>query len=47
MATSDVFKVLKFARAADECNLRTLKTSRVTIHHEMHKRSYDFLFVIF
>ena len=28
-------------------NLRTLETSRVTTHHEMHERSYDFLFIIF
>ena len=28
MGTSDVFKVLKIARAAGECNLRTLKISR-------------------
>ena len=47
MVTSDVLKVLKIARAAGECNLRTWKTSRVTIYHEMHERSYDFLFIIF
>ena len=33
--------------SAGECNLGTLKTSRVTIYHEMHERSYDFLFLIF
>ena len=37
MGTSDVFKVLKIAQAAGECNLRTLKISRVTIYHEMHE----------
>ena len=47
MGTSDVLKVLKIARAAGECNLRTWKTLRVTIYHEMHERSYDFLFIIF
>ena len=47
MGKSDVLKVLKIARAAGECNLRTFKTSRVTIYHEMHERSYDFLFIIF
>ena len=36
MGTSDVLKVLKIARAVHvgECNLRTFKTSRVTINHE-------------
>ena len=29
MGTSDVFKVLKIARAVGECNLRTFKTSRL------------------
>ena len=36
MATRDVWKVLK---------LRTLKTSLVSINHEMHSRSYDFLYI--
>jgi len=31
MGTSDVFQVLKTARAEGECNLRTWKPSRVTI----------------
>ena len=47
MGTSDVFQVLRTARAAGKCNLRTWKTSRVTIYHEMYERSYDFLFIIF
>ena len=38
MGTSDVLKVLKIARAVGECNLRTFKTSRVTINHEMHEQ---------
>ena len=46
MGTSGVFKVLKIAGAASECNLKTLKTSPVTIYHELHKRSYYFLFII-
>ena len=32
-----VFKVLKILRAEGERNLSTLKTSRVTIYHEMHE----------
>ena len=43
MGTSDVFKVFKIARAAGEYNLQTLKASRVTIYHEMHVQSFDFL----
>ena len=27
--------------------LKSLKTSRVTIYHEMQERSFDFLFIIF
>ena len=38
MGTSDVLKVLKIARAVGEYNLRTFKTSRVTINYEMHKQ---------
>ena len=47
MGTSNIFKVLKIARARGECNLRTLKISRVTIYHEMHDPSCVFLFIIF
>ena len=47
LGTNDVFKFLKIAGAPGECNLRNLKISRVTIYHEMHEGSYDFLFVIF
>ena len=47
MGPSDLFKGLKIAQAAGEFNLTTLKTSRVTIYHEMYERSYDFLFIIF
>ena len=43
----NVFKILKIARAAGECNLKNQKKkSRVTIYHEMHERSYDFLSII-
>ena len=37
MGTSDVLKVFKIARAAGECNLRTWKTSRVTIYSYFKK----------
>ena len=46
MGTSDVLKVLKIARAVGECNLRTFKTSLVPINHEIHSRSYDFLYLL-
>ena len=36
MGTSD----LRIARAVGECNLRTFKTSRVTINHEMHEQAH-------
>ena len=42
MGTSDVFKVLKIAPAAGECNLKTLKALRLNTYHEMHERSFDF-----
>ena len=38
MGTSDVLKVLKIAQAVGEYNLRTFKTSRVTINDEMHEQ---------
>ena len=47
MSTSDVLKVLKIARAVGESNLRTFKTSRVTINPEMHEQVHDFLFIIY
>ena len=49
MGTSDVLKILKIARAVGECNLRTFKTSRVTINHLRNARAglYDFLFIVF
>jgi len=47
MGTSDVYKVLKIAWSTYECYLRTLKTLRVTIYHEMHEWSCNFLFIIF
>ena len=37
-----VQKVLKIARAVGECNLRTFKTSQVTINSEMHKQVHTF-----
>ena len=46
MGTSDVFQVLKIAPAAGECNLRTFKTSWVTIYYKIHEWSYNFLFII-
>ena len=45
MGTSDVLKVLKIARAVGECNLRTFKTSRVTINHEMHEKVYTIFYL--
>ena len=33
--------------AADECNLRTWKTSQVPIYDEMQERSYVFPFILF
>ena len=41
-----VLKVLKIARAGGEWILRTFKTSRVTINHEMHEQVYT-IFIIF
>ena len=43
---SDVLKVLKIARAIGECNLRTFKTSRVTINHEMHEQVHTIFYYI-
>ena len=41
MGTSDVFKV-----AVGECNLRTLKTSRVTINHVMHEQIHTIFYLL-
>ena len=35
-----VLKVIKTVRAVVECNLRTFKTSLVTINHEMHDKVF-------
>ena len=45
-SSSDVLKVLKIAQTLASAILRTFKTSRVTINHEIYVRagSYDFLF---
>ena len=47
IATSDVLKVLKIARAVGECNLRTFKTSRVTINHEMHEQVHTIFYLLY
>ena len=47
MGTSDVLKVLKIARAVGECNLRTFKTSRVTINHEMHEQVHTIFYLLY
>ena len=47
MGTSDVLKVLKIARAVGECNLRTFKTSRVTINHEMHEQVHMIFYLLY
>ena len=36
MGMSDFLKVLKIAQAIGKCNLRTFKTSVVTINHKVH-----------
>ena len=46
MVTRDVFEVLKFHSPAARAILKTLKTSLVPIYHEMHLRSYDFLYKV-
>ena len=46
MVTRDVFKVLKLHSPAARAILRTLKISIVPIYHEMHSRSYDFLYLL-
>ena len=47
MGTSDVLKVFKIARAVGECNLRTFKTSRVTINHEMHEQVHTIFYLLY
>ena len=47
MGTSDVLKVLKIARAVGEFNLRTFKTSRVTINHEMHEQVNTIFYLLY
>ena len=47
MVTRDVLKVLKIARAVGEYNLRTFKTPRVTINHEMHEQVYTTLYLLY
>ena len=47
MGTSDVLKVLKIAQAIGECNLRTFKTSRVTINHEMHEQVHTIFYLLY
>ena len=47
MGTSDVLKVLKIARAVGECNLRTFKTSRVTINHGMYEQVHTIFYLLF
>ena len=46
MVTRDVLKVLKLHSPTARAILRTFKTSLVPINHEMHSRSYDFLYVL-
>ena len=45
MVTRDALKVLKLHSPTARAILRTFKTSLVPINHEMHSRSYDFLYV--
>ena len=45
MVTRDVLKVLKLHSPTARAILRTFKTSLVPINHEMHSRSYDFLYI--
>ena len=47
MGTSDVLKVLKIARAVGECNLRTFKTSRVTINHERYEQVHMIFYLLY
>ena len=47
MVTRDVLKVLKLHSLTARAILRTFKTSLVPINHEMHSRSYDFLYIFY
>ena len=47
MVTRDVLKVPKLHSPAARAILRTFKTSLVPINHEMHSRSYDFLYLLY
>ena len=42
-AFCDIWARVMFFKSQN-CNLRTWKTSRVTIYHEIHSRSYQFFF---
>ena len=46
MVTRDVLKVLKLHSPTARAILRAFKTSLVPINHEMHSRSYDFLYLM-
>ena len=46
MVTPDVLKVLKLQSPTARAILRTFKTSLVPINHEIHSRSYDFLYLL-
>ena len=46
MSTSDVLKILKIARVTGESNLRTFKTSQVTINPEMHEQVHTIFLLI-
>ena len=45
MVTRDVLKVLKLHSPTARAILRTFETSLVPINHELHSRSYDFLYL--
>ena len=45
MVTRDVLKVLKLHSPTARAILITFKTLLVPINHEMHSRSYDFLYL--
>jgi len=38
-------KVVKIAQAAGECNMRTFKTSQVTINHEMYEQVHSVMLI--
>ena len=47
LSARDVLKVLKLHSPTARAILRTFKISLVPINHEMHSRSYDFLYIFF